>query len=63
MLGLDYYALNGIKVNSLTIVSDTDCSINILPGALSDTGLIEIIVSNVTINDLSNSGVIVHEMV
>ena len=63
VLGLDYYALNGIKVNSLTILSDTDCSINILPGALSDTGLTEIIVSNVTINDLSNSGVIVHEMV
>lgn len=53
VLGFDYYALNGIEVNSLTIKSSTPKTINLLVGALQETGLTKIKVENVTINNLS----------
>lgn len=57
VLGFDYYALNGIKVNTLTIISDKDRDFMILAGALKDTGLTKIYISNVNINNLSGTEV------
>ena len=57
VLGFDYYALNGIKVNTLTIISDKDRDFMILAGALKDTGLTKIYTTNVDINNLSGTEV------
>ena len=57
VLGFDYYSLNGIKVNSLTITSDIERDFNLLAGALKDTGLTKIYVKNVNINNLSGTEV------
>lgn len=57
VLGFDYYSLNGIKVNSLTITSDIERDFNLLAGALKDTGLTKIYTSNVNINNLSGTEV------
>ena len=57
VLGFDYYSLNGIKVNSLTITSDIERDFNLLSGALKDTGLTKIYTSNVNINNLSGTEV------
>lgn len=57
VLGFDYYSLNGIEVNSLTITSDIERDFNLLAGALKDTGLTKIYISNVNINNLSGTEV------
>ena len=57
VLGFDYYALNGIKVNSLTITSDVESDFTLLVGALQDTGLTQIFVKNVDVNNLSGTEV------
>lgn len=57
VLGLDYYSLNGIKVNSLTITSDIERDFTLLAGALKDTGLTKIYTTNVDINNLSGTEV------
>ncbi len=56
VIGFDYYALYGIKVNSLTIKSNTPRQFKLLVNSLKDTGLTDITLENVTINNL-NSGV------
>ena len=53
VLGFDYYALNGLKVNSLTIKSNVQRDFNLLVGAIKDTGIKTIKVANVNINNLS----------
>lgn len=63
VLGLDNYALYGIKVNSLTITSSTQQSINLLVGSLKDTNLTTINVNNVVINNISGTEVELNEMV
>ncbi len=63
VLGLDNYALYGVKVNSLTITSTTEQDINLLVGSLKDTGLTKINVKNITINNLSGTEVVLNEMV
>ena len=57
VLGLDYYALNGIKANSLTIKSDKQKDFTLLVGSLKDTGLTKIQTNNVKINNLSGTEV------
>lgn len=57
VLGFDYYALYGIKVNSLTIKSNTAKEFKLLVNSLKDTGLTEIITENVSITNI-NSGVV-----
>ena len=57
VLGFDYYSLNGIKVNSLTITSDIERDFTLLAGALKDTGLTKIYTTNVDINNLSGTEV------
>jgi len=39
VLGFDYYALNGITVKSLTIISTTQRDFRLMVGSLKDTGL------------------------
>lgn len=58
VLGFDYYALNGIKVNSLTITSSTQRDFRLLVGSLKDTGLTstDIILTNINLIN-TNSGV------
>lgn len=56
VLGFDYYALNGLKLNSLTIKSETEREFKLLVGSLKDTGLTNITTENVNIIDI-NSGV------
>lgn len=53
VLGFDYYALNGLKVNSLTIKSNVQRNFNLLVGAIKDTGIKTIKVANVNVNNLS----------
>lgn len=58
VLGFDYYALNGLKVKSLTISSPKQQEFKLLNGSLKDTGLNadSIHLTNITlVND--NSGV------
>lgn len=58
VLGFDYYALNGIKVNSLTIKSSTQRDFRLMVGSLKDTGLTS---SNIYLTNINlvntNSGV------
>lgn len=56
VLGFDYYALNGLKVNSLTIKCDSQRDFKLLVGSLKDTGLSEIMTNNITLINV-NSGV------
>lgn len=58
VLGFDYYALNGIKVSTLTIKSNTQRNFNLLVGSLKDTGLTsaDITLSNINLVN-TNSGV------
>lgn len=59
VLGFDYYALNGIKVNSLTITSSTQRDFRLMVGSLKDTGLTSanIHLSNIKLVN-TNSGVV-----
>lgn len=56
VLGLDYYALYGLKINSLTIFSTTQRDFKLLVGSLKDTGLTSIETNNVNLVNI-NSGV------
>lgn len=56
VLGLDYYALYGLKINSLTISSTTQRDFKLLVGSLKDTGLTSIETNNVNLINI-NSGV------
>lgn len=56
VLGLDYYALYGLKINSLTISSTTQRDFKMLVGSLKDTGLTSIETNNVNLINI-NSGV------
>ena len=56
VLGFDYYALYGIKVNSLTIKCNSQRDFKLLVGSLKETGLKSIITENVKIINV-NSGV------
>lgn len=56
VLGLDYYALYGLKINSLTISSSTQRDFKLLVGSLKDTGLTSIETDNVHLINI-NSGV------
>lgn len=58
VIGFDYYALNGIKVNSLTITSSTQRDFKLMVGSLKDTGLTSsnILLTNINLVNL-NSGV------
>lgn len=53
VLGLDYYALNGIEVSSLTITSSTQKDFTLSAGSLKDTGLTGISTQNVNLINLS----------
>ena len=58
VLGFDYYALNGIKVNSLTITSSTQREFRLMVGSLKDTGLTSSSIYLTNINLVNtNSGV------
>ena len=60
VLGFDYYALNGIEVNSLTITSSTQRDFRLLVGSLKDTGLTSADIHLTNINLVNtNSGVTV----
>lgn len=56
VLGFDYYALYGIKVNSLTIKCDTQRDFKLMVGSLKDTGLTCVNTNNINIINI-NSGV------
>lgn len=56
VLGLDYYALYGLKINSLTISSSTRRDFKLLVGSLKETGLTFIETNNVNLVNI-NSGV------
>ncbi len=56
VLGFDYYALYGIKVNSLKITAPAQRDFRLLVGSLKDTGLTSIDTTNVKIINI-NSGV------
>lgn len=56
VLGFDYYALYGIKVNSLKITAPAQRDFKLLVGSLKDTGLTTINTTNVKIVNI-NSGV------
>ena len=60
VLGFDYYALNGIEVNSLTITSSTQRDFRLMVGSLKDTGLTsaDIYLTNINLVN-TNSGVAV----
>lgn len=53
VLGLDYYALNGLEVSSLTIKSSQQRDFTLLVNSLKDTGLTNINAENVNIVNLS----------
>ncbi len=53
ILGFDYYALNGIEVKNLTIISDTQADFTLLNGSLDGTGIEKINTTNVNIINLS----------
>jgi len=53
VLCFDYYALNGIKVKSLTISSSNNHNFNLLVGSLKDTELNKITTHNITLNNMS----------
>lgn len=53
VLGLDYYALNGIEVSSLTITSLTQKDFTLSAGSLKDTGLTKVSTKNVNLINLS----------
>lgn len=55
VLGLDYYALYGLKINSLTISSTTQRDFKLLVGSLKDTGVTSIETNNVNLVNI-NSG-------
>ncbi len=55
VLGFDYYALNGIKVESITLISDTSASFELMQGSLNGTN-IETIKSH-NVNIVNNSGI------
>ena len=58
VLGFDYYALYGIKVNSLKISSKTQRDFKLLVGSLKDTGLEKSKITTENINLINtNSGV------
>ena len=60
VLGFDYYALNGIEVNSLSILSDTQRDFRLMVGSLKDTGLTSANINLTNINLVNtNSGVAV----
>ena len=60
VLGFDYYALNGIEVNSLTITSSTQRDFRLMVGSLKDTGLTNADIHLTNINLVNtNSGVAV----
>ena len=56
VLGLDYYALYGLKIKTLTISSSTQRDFKLLVGSLKDTGLTSIETNNVNLVNI-NSGV------
>ena len=56
VLGLDYYALYDLKINSLTISSSTQKDFKLLVGSLKDTGLTSIETNNANLINI-NSGV------
>lgn len=56
VLGLDYYALYGLKIKTLTISSSTQRDFKLLVGSLKDTGLTSIEINNVNLINI-NSGV------
>ena len=58
VLGFDYYALNGIEVNSLTITSSAQRVFRLMVGSLKDTGLTsaDIHLTNIKLVN-TNSGV------
>ena len=56
VLGLDYYALYGLKINSLSISSSSQRDFTLLVGSLKDTGLTSIETDNVNLKNI-NSGV------
>ena len=56
VLGLDYYALYGLKIKTLTISSSTQRDFKLLVGSLKDTGLTSIETNNVNLINI-NSGV------
>ncbi len=53
ILGFDYYALNGIEVENLTIKSNTATDFTLLNGSLDGTGIEKINTTNVNIINLS----------
>ena len=53
VLGLDYYALNGLEVSSLTITSSIQKDFTLSAGSLKDTGLTSITTQNVNLINLS----------
>ena len=58
VLGFDYYALNGIKVKSLTITSNTQRDFRLMVGSLKDTGLTSADIKTTNVKLLNtNSGV------
>ena len=56
VLGLDYYALYGLKIKTLTISSSTQRDFKLLVGSLKETGLTSIETNNVNLVNI-NSGV------
>ena len=61
VLGFDYYALNGIKVNSLTITSSTQRDFRLMVGSLKDTGLTSANIHLTNINLVNNNSGVVLE--
>ena len=57
ILGFDYYALNGIEVENLTIKSNTATDFTLLNGSLDGTGIEKINTTNVNIINLSSTEV------
>ena len=57
VLGFDYYALNGLDIDSLTISSSNQRDFTLLVGALKDTGIETINTENINIVNLSGSEV------
>lgn len=57
VLGFDYYALNGLKINQLTISCNKQMNFTFLVGSLQDTSLQKVKLHNVTINNVSGSEV------
>lgn len=57
VLGFDYYALNGLKINELNISNSVNKEFILQVGSIKDTGLEVINLHNVTINNLSGTEV------